>query len=136
MKFLIVWMALSLVSMSGFAGQAVSPTDAADMVTKGRAELIDVREREEIETTGMATPAHWLAKSAVDAASDVYRAFVKGLDRNKILIFYCRTGRRAEVVATHFESLGFRTLNMGGFEDWQKAGLPIKDLKQKKAHSD
>jgi len=117
-----------------YAVEAVSPERAAQLVAQGVAELIDVRERLEIDATGMATPAQWLAKSEVDSRSQHYQNFVDQLEQQTILIFYCRSGSRARVVANHFETLGFQTMNMGGFDDWVNAELPVSDVRQNFGH--
>lgn len=127
-KRLFIIFSLLLASPIALAVEDVLPREAAHLATEGMADLIDVREREELEKTGMAAHALWLATSEVEAASSIYEEFVAELDPTKILIFYCRSGRRAGIVAKHFEELGFTTMNMGGFEDWLNADLPIKDF--------
>lgn len=114
-----------------FAVESISPAKASELVRQGAAELIDVRERSEIEAKGIATPALWLATSEVTGRTQRYSEFVKQLDPKRKLIFYCVSGRRAAQVAEHFSTLRFQTLNMGGFDDWVKANLPVRafDLK-------
>lgn len=123
--YTLVFGLLSLVSIARGV-ENVTPLKAADLAKAGLAEIIDVRERSELEATGMAAPALWLAKTEVDGTTKIYKAFLKQIVPEKRLIFYCRTGSRARAVAEHFEALGFQTANMGGFEGWKRAGLPIR----------
>jgi rhodanese-related sulfurtransferase len=95
-------------------------------VISGIAILVDVREESEIADSGMAAPAQWLATSEIEAQSDAYHKAVEGWDRSRDLIFYCRSGKRAEKAANHFSTLGFRTFNAGAFQAWKDAGLPVK----------
>lgn len=127
-------LARALVIFGFFGGQPawavepISAQDAAHLVEQGAAILVDVREREELAATGTAEPAVWLPISAVRTGEEPYRDFLARTDPSKALVFFCRSGRRAAWVAQHFKSLGFRTYNMGGFRDWQEAGLPIREL--------
>jgi rhodanese-related sulfurtransferase len=116
----------ALFSSQTNAATALSPRDAYMAVISGIAILVDVREQSEITETGMAAPAQWLATSEIDARSDAYEKAVQGWDRSKDLIFYCRSGKRAEKAADHFSTLGFRTFNAGSFQAWKDAGLPVK----------
>lgn len=63
MKYLILIFFLVGLTPTVHAAVDVSPEEAADLVAQGLADIIDVRERSELEATGMAEPALWLAKS-------------------------------------------------------------------------
>ncbi len=126
MRVVATYLPLFLVTSTAFAVERVSPRAAAELVAHGSAELIDVREQDELEVSGLAEPALWIAKSEVDNRSKLYLEFVERLDGKKTLIFYCETGRRAGLVATYFEDLGFATMNMGGFDGWLRANLPVR----------
>lgn len=116
----------ALFSSAVHAASAISPRDAYMAVISGIAVLVDVREESEIATSGMAEPALWLATSEIDARSEKYQVAVSTWDRAKDVIFYCRSGKRAEKAADHFGSIGFRTFNAGAFQAWKDAGLPVK----------
>lgn len=104
----------------------VEPAEAAKLVEDGQAILLDVREESELKASGKAAPAEWLAKSHVDARSATYKKFLMEHDKALPIIVYCRSGQRSGVVARHFESLGFKTMNMGGFDGWVDAKLPVE----------
>ena len=106
--------------------ERVAPKTAAAQVTAGQAVLVDVREASELRAEGSAAPATWLAKSSVDGTDTAFKAFLKAHDKKRPLYFYCGSGRRAEAVAKQFEALGYHVGNVGSFDDWKEAGLPVK----------
>lgn len=99
---------------------------AHSKIESGDAILVDVREPVELKESGLARPAKSLPLSELTKKSKAYRKFVESLDKSKVVITYCRSGRRSGQFATELEKLGFKTANMGGFEDWKKAGLPTR----------
>jgi rhodanese-related sulfurtransferase len=47
--------------------------------------------------------------------------------KGKLIIAYCRSGRRSRNAATFLQGKGFRVLNMeGGILAWGKEGLPVE----------
>jgi len=112
--------------------EMITPHDANLLSDADKAVIVDVREMAELKETGIAKPAAWLAKSEVDGKSDLYQAMLKNWDKKKPLIFYCRSGKRAAVVADHFEKLGFSAKNMGSLSDWSAAGLPVVPFEKRR----
>lgn len=108
-----------------FAVEKMTPSQANDQVKTGSAVLFDVREADELKAEGKAAPALWLPKSSVDTKDESFHKTLKDLSKSKLVIMYCRSGKRAQVVAEEFEKLGFKTANMGGFDGWKAAGLPV-----------
>lgn len=123
---------VALLPITVSAVDNIKPTEANTLVAAEKAVLVDVREKEEVQETGIAKPAAWLPKSEVDGKSDLYQALVKNFDKTKPLIFYCRSGKRAGAVAQHFEQLGFKTKNMGSLADWQAAKLPVVPFEKRR----
>jgi len=110
------------------AVQMITPKDALDAVTAQKAVLVDVREREELEESGLAEPARWIATSEVEDNTPEWKAFVTQLPKDKQIILYCKAGGRSNHVAMKLAQMGFKTANMGGFEGWAKAGFSVKKL--------
>jgi rhodanese-related sulfurtransferase len=107
------------------ASSRIDPKEAAAMVERGEAVLVDVREEREI-VGGMAAPAIWIPTSDIGRDAPSWRDFVEAQPRERTLIFYCATGGRSQYAATLLADKGYRTANMGGFSGWQQAGLPVK----------
>jgi|GEM_PF-1179284 len=104
----------------------VTPAEAAKLVEDNKAFIVDVREQDEILTDGMAKPAKWLSMEEIQTRGNRYEDALRTWPKDTKLIFYCVSGRRAKIAADHFKELGYTTLNMGRFKDWQDAGLPTR----------
>jgi len=104
---------------------AVSAQETAGMLERGEAILVDVREEGELRR-GMAAPAIWLPTSEIGRDGPAWRAFVEAQPKDRTLVFYCAVGGRSQYAATMLAEQGYRTANLGGFSEWQRAGLPVK----------
>lgn len=100
--------------------------EAFGSLQNGFAVLVDVREEPELKA-GLAEPALWMPTSKIESNSEEWKNLVKSLPKDKQIIFYCAGGSRAQDAAETLAKQGFRTANMGGFEDWQKTGLPTRE---------
>src|SRR4051812_33884421 len=107
-------------------GERISPQDAYAAVQGGKAVLLDVREEEELKEEGIASPALWLATSEIESQSPKAKKLVAELPRGKTVIVYCAAGVRAGRFADTLARQGFKTANLGGFDDWASAKLPVK----------
>jgi rhodanese-related sulfurtransferase len=116
----------SQTPVASFAAQTISPEDAYASTMTNRAILVDVREAEELTSSGIAEFAVWLATTSISARGPSYQHALQKWPKEQKLIFYCRSGRRSEIAADHFATLGYRTFNAGSFQAWKDAGLPIK----------
>jgi rhodanese-related sulfurtransferase len=97
--------------------QAVSPTEAMDLITAG-AVLVDVREDHEW-AAGHAPQATHLAMSRLGAAP-------VDLPTDATIVCVCHLGGRSAAVAQALNGAGWTAVNLtGGMEAWQSAGLPV-----------
>ena len=104
----------------------MEPKKVFDLLKSGQAILVDVREKEELEETGVAEGALWIPTSKMDEDNPEWVAFQKSLPKDRPVVFYCRSGNRSGRVAFFFQENGYDAHNMGGFCDWIAAGLPQK----------
>ena len=127
MKTLRLFAAFFFAATVAFAAdvQQISPAEAAKRVAAGKAVLVDVREPAEWAETGVAAPAVLLAKSDFDGAQKDWKPFLEQ-NAGKEIILYCRSGKRAGLVAAALAEKGFKTTNAGGMKDWTAAGLPAR----------
>ena len=84
--------------------------------------ILDVRTGEEYKA------GHIENSINIDYKSPKFKENVSNLDKEKIYLTYCRSGRRSANSAEIMEELGFENIYMieGGILAWDKAGLPIK----------
>lgn len=100
--------------------------EAHELVKSGHAILIDVREEEELQESGIAEGALWMPCSKMDEENAEWMAFKGKLPKDKPIILYCRSGARSGRAAEFLRMDGFDTVNLGGFKDWAGAQLPVK----------
>lgn len=110
----------------------ITPADAAKLVADGKAVLVDVREPAEWKESGVAAPAALLEKSDFDGAKTAWEPFLKQNGKEKLIIVYCRSGRRSSAVADALAAQGYTVANAGGLKDWTDAGLPTRPFNEKK----
>lgn len=106
--------------------QTVDPKETYGMLRNDFAVLIDVREQSEI-TEGMAEGAQWMPyTSKIEKNDPAWEKWAESLPKDKLIIVYCRSGRRSGEAAKRLAAKGLRVANMGAYENWIKAGLPTK----------
>ncbi len=96
-----------------------SPQQVAELLDDPQIQLIDVRQPEEHEAGRIAGDRLIvLTELAAQAGS---------IDRERPVIFYCRTGARSAMATDAFRGAGFDAHNLaGGLVQWQAAGLPLE----------
>jgi rhodanese-related sulfurtransferase len=109
---------------AGGAVENIEPAVAAQQMKDGKAIVVDVRERNEIEG-GMAEGAHWYPTSSIRSDPEAYRKFIASLPPEPTLVFYCASGARSGKAAEIAAATGRKAANLGGFKDWKGAGLPV-----------
>jgi rhodanese-related sulfurtransferase len=125
---LIAVLAVATAPMAAAAGaqvETIAPAAAAEQVNAGKAVLVDVRERAELDA-GMAEGAHWYPTSSIRSDPAAYLKFIASLPQDRTVVFYCasgvRSGKAAEIAV---RDGGRKAANLGGFKDWKAAGLPV-----------
>jgi rhodanese-related sulfurtransferase len=98
--------------------EELSPKQVAELLSDGGVQLVDVREPYEHEAGRIADDVHIeLEHLPTEAGS---------LDRERTIVFYCRTGSRSALATQAFAASGYDAHNLsGGLQAWVKEGLPI-----------
>jgi rhodanese-related sulfurtransferase len=107
-----------------FGQQFLDPQTAFKLQSEDKAILIDVRESDETKS-GMAKGALWLPLSKVQGGGKEQEKLLSQLSKDKLMVVYCRSGKRAETFIKLLRERGYKAENMGGFSEWEKANLPI-----------
>jgi len=102
----------------------VSAEEASRLVTSGAAVLVDVREPDEW-AAGVAKPAQLLALSDLTGPRQKWKTFLNQ-HRQREIILYCRSGARSGNAARLLAGEGYKVANLGGFNTWADAGLPVR----------
>jgi rhodanese-related sulfurtransferase len=95
-----------------------TPEQVAELIASSAVQLIDVRERHEHAAGRIAAGDH------IELAELSARALE--IDRDRPVVFYCRSGSRSAMATEAFRAAGFDAHNMaGGLLAWHGHGLPI-----------
>ena len=96
----------------------VSPEQAQTAVDSGDAQLVDIREDYEY-AAGHIEAARHVELQALPGQADT-------LDRERPVIFQCRSGARSLMAAQAFRQAGFEAYSMsGGLVQWAGEGRPL-----------
>jgi rhodanese-related sulfurtransferase len=96
-----------------------TPQQVAELLASSEIQLIDVRQPEEHEA-GRIAGGRLIELGQLAAQIDT-------IDREKPVVFYCRTGARSAMATEAFRGAGFDAHNMaGGLMDWEASGLPLE----------
>jgi rhodanese-related sulfurtransferase len=97
--------------------EEISPQRAAELVREG-AQLVDVRQDDEYEAGRL--------EGALHIELDQLPSNASAIDRERRVIFYCRSGSRSALATQAFRSAGYEAHNLaGGLLAWRERGLPI-----------
>jgi rhodanese-related sulfurtransferase len=99
-----------------------SPREVAELLERDDAvQLIDVREQFEVEAGRIAGGRHIVLGELSEQADSI--------DRDRTVVFYCRSGSRSAMATEAFRGAGYEAYNMaGGLIDWVADGLPIEPV--------
>ena len=96
-----------------------TPHDVAALLVGGEVQLIDVRQPHEHDA-GRIAGGRLIELAEVSAQADT-------IDRERPVVFYCRSGARSAMATDAFRAAGFDAHNMaGGLLEWHAAGLPLE----------
>jgi rhodanese-related sulfurtransferase len=99
--------------------ETLTPEQVAELHRQGAIQLVDVREPYEHEAGFIEGDQHVeFSRLSEQAAS---------IDKERPVVFYCRSGGRSAVATQAFRASGYDARNMsGGLLAWDRGGLPIK----------
>jgi rhodanese-related sulfurtransferase len=105
------------MSDAGDIEDEVAPQQAAELVRDG-AQLVDVRQADEHAAGRIEGSLHIeLDRLASEAAA---------IDRDRPVVFYCRSGSRSALATQAFRAAGYQAHNLtGGLLAWRERGLPL-----------
>ena len=104
---------------TGVAPRDISPESAAKLRDTGDAQLIDVRQPYEWEAGRIAGARH-IALGSISGQAEA-------IERQRPVVFVCRSGSRSAMAADAFREAGYDAYNLeGGLLAWVDRGLPLE----------
>jgi len=120
-------MATTVKQMLDAANAAVpriTPLQAREMMAKGNALVIDVRDAPEVEKSGKVRGAVHVSRGMLEFRADPETPFHdKNFTKDKVLILYCASGGRSALAGKVLKDMGYsQVYNLGAFKDWAESG--------------
>jgi rhodanese-related sulfurtransferase len=99
----------------------VTTLEATQLLNKGHALVLDVREANELEGGRLPNAVHIPLSQLKDRAGEI------GKHASRPVIVYCARGVRSGAALSALSRLGFKEVQSlrGGFRAWKDAGLPV-----------
>ena len=109
---------------------AISATDAAALVEKGGALIVDVRDGTEVAATGKIKGAVAIPRGSLESRADPDSpTHLAAMRKDRPIILHCAGGGRAALAGKTLVDLGYTDVrNLGGFKDWIAYGGPVEKV--------
>jgi rhodanese-related sulfurtransferase len=123
--------ALTLKQMMDAANAVVpkiTPGQAQEMIARGNALVVDVRDAKEVESSGKVAGAAHVSRGLLEFRADPQSpAYDRNFTRDKAIILYCGSGGRAALAGKLLKDMGYdQVYNAGGFKEWAESGGAIE----------
>jgi rhodanese-related sulfurtransferase len=105
----------------------ITPAQAKEMIAKGDALVVDIRDAHEVAATGKVAGAVHVSRGMLEFRADPeLPSHDKNFAKDKAVIVYCASGGRAALAGKMLKDLGYeKVFNLGGFKDWADSGGPV-----------
>jgi len=102
----------------------ITPVQAREMIAKGNALVVDVRDAPEIEKSGKVAGAVHVSRGMLEFRADPESPYHdKNFDKSKTVILYCASGGRSALSGKVLKEMGYHEVyNLGAFKDWAEGG--------------
>jgi len=122
-------MPLTVQQMMEAANAAVERIEGAraqELLASG-ALLLDIRDAPELQNAGRAAGSHHIPRGMLEFRADPGTQFHDPeLRFDRPIVLHCASGGRAALAGKLLKDMGYREVyNLGGLEDWKKAGGPM-----------
>lgn len=106
----------------------ITPAQAREMIGKGNALILDVRDAPEVEKSGKIAGAVHVSRGMLEFRADPDSPYHdKTFAKDKSIILYCASGGRSALAAKTLKDLGFANVyNVGAFKDWAEQGGEVE----------
>ena len=105
----------------------ITPTQAKEMIARGDALVVDIRDAPEVAATGKVAGAVHVSRGMLEFRADPeLPSHDKNFAKERTVIVYCGSGGRAALAGRMLKDLGYeKVFNLGGFKDWADSGGPV-----------
>jgi rhodanese-related sulfurtransferase len=105
----------------------ITPVQAREMLDKGNALVVDVRDAPEVEKSGKVAGSIHVSRGMLEFRADPESPYHdKHFSKEKTLILYCASGGRSALAGKVLKDMGYGSVyNLGAFKDWTEGGGPL-----------
>ena len=116
-----------LMEAANAAVPRITADQAREMMAKGDALILDVRDAPEVEKSGKVQGAVNVSRGMLEFRADPESPYHdKKFDKSKPVILYCASGGRSALSGKTLKDLGYeKVFNLGAFKDWAESGGAI-----------
>ena len=106
----------------------LTPAQAKEIIAKGDALVVDVRDAPEVQASGKVAGAVHVSRGMLEFRADPdLPSHDKNFSKDKTVILYCGSGGRAALAGKMLKDLGYeKVYNLGGFKDWADSGGAVE----------
>lgn len=107
----------------------LTPAQVKEEINNGKAQLIDIREAEELTATGKIPGSTHAPRGMLEFYADASLPYNKPeFDKSKRIILHCASGGRSALAAKTLKEMGYENVAHmdGGIKAWKEAGMPVE----------
>jgi rhodanese-related sulfurtransferase len=109
--------------------KTITPNEALKLSNEGKCNLIDIREKGELEKTGIVENSNHIPRGMLEFWLDPDGPYFKSekIDMNKDLVLFCAGGLRSALAAKSLKEMGFEKVSHieGGFASISQSDFKI-----------
>lgn len=116
-----------LVEAANAVVPRITAAQAQELIAKGNALVVDVREAREVQQSGKVAGAVHALRGMLEFLADPESPYHDPhFDKDKTVIAYCASGGRSALAGQMLKEMGYgEVYNLGGFKDWADSGGAI-----------
>jgi rhodanese-related sulfurtransferase len=116
-----------LVQAANAVVPRIAAAQAQELIAKGGALVVDVREAAEVQQSGKVSGAVHVPRGLLEFVADPQSpSHDPRFETGKTVIVYCAGGARAALAGQALKEMGYgEVYNLGGFADWADSGGAI-----------
>ena len=106
----------------------ITPAQAKELISKGNALVVDVRDAPEVEKSGMIAGALHVSRGMLEFRADPETQYHNpNFTKDKTILVYCASGGRSALSGKILKDMGYSSVfNLGAFKDWEESGGAIE----------
>ena len=108
----------------------ITLAQAREMIAKGNALVVDVRDAPEVEKSGKVAGALHVSRGMLEFRVDPESPYHDtNFTKDKTIILYCASGGRSALGGKVLKEMGYgQVYNLGAFKDWAEGGGSVDKL--------